>query len=395
DESANYETRASAYLEALHQLHDQFPEDDEATVFYALALIASPQANKDDYAYRKKAVSILAPVLARRPDHPGVAHYWIHACDNPEMAQEGLPAARRYAQIAPASAHAVHMPSHIFARLGLWQDDVQSNLASKAIAEQQNAQPDRLHAMQFLEYAYLQLGERDQAKAVETEALATKKQDFGKDREGFYFYVQVSLPALYVMETKAWKDAYSLTIPEGAGPDYQAKVCWARAIAASRLHDAVGAGEAVKKYDSALEAVRKSSYAYVAEQMTTDRDEAHAWLDFAQGKTAEATQLLESVADKQDETGKREVEIPAREMLADMLLELNRPQDALRQYALSLKVDPNRFNSLSGAAHAAELAHEPEAARSYYQQLLAGREDGPGSQNAELVGARAYLNRSR
>ena len=395
DHKATYETRTEAYSRALEHLCEQFPNDDEAKVFYALSLLASPDANKNNLAYRKKAVSLLKEVFSRRPDHPGVAHYLIHACDNPAMAKQALPAAKSYAQIAPASAHAVHMPSHIFARLGLWQDDVRSNLASKAIAEQQHAAADRLHAMDFLEYACLQLGDLDRAKAIETEALSVKKQDFSKDMQDYFFYVQVHFPSLNLLETKNWNAAYSLTVPADYAPDFQAGIYWAKAIAAAHLHDIGATKDAVNNYDLALDAVRKTSYAYVAEQMTSSRDEAHAFLAFVQGNVEEATRLLSSVADKQDREGKGEVEIPAREMLADMLLALNHPEDALAQYELSLKADPNRFNSLCGAAHAAELAHEPEKAEAYYEDLLAGRENGPSSHHPELVHARAYLQKGR
>ncbi len=388
DPKATYETRTAAYSQSLDHLRQQFPDDDEAAVFYALSLLASPQADKDDFAYRKRAVSVLNAVFVRRPDHPGVAHYLIHACDNPEMAREALPAAKRYARIAPASAHALHMPAHIFARLGDWQDDIQSNLASVAAAEQQHATADRLHAMDFLEYAYLQLGDIDRAKAVESGALRVKQLDFSKDMQDYYFYVKVNFPSLLMLETKAWKDIYQLTLPPAAAPDFQAGIDWAKAIAAGHLRDRAAAEQAVHNYDSALEAVRKSTYAYVADQMTTSRDEAHAWMAFTQGNTTESTRLLSSVAEKQDRTGKGEVEIPAREMLADMLLELNRPADALAQYETSLKTDPNRFNSLCGAAHAAELAQQPEKARAYYQALLSGRE---GIRHPELARAGAYL----
>ncbi|MGH9618691.1 MAG: tetratricopeptide repeat protein [Bryobacteraceae bacterium] len=393
DPKATYDTRTAAYSQTLRRLHEHFPNDDVATDFYALSLLASPEADKNDFAYRKKAVSILEGVFSRRPNDPGAAHYLIHACDNPEMAKQGLPAARRYAQIAPASPHALHMPSHIFARLGMWQEDIHSNLASKKAAEQQHDQADRLHAMDFLEYAYLQLGEWAQAKSVEEEAIKVRKQDFSNKRmQPYFFYVQVHFPSLYGLETKDWKKAYALSVPENAGPDFQAVIYWARVIAATHLHELKAAREAVHEYDLALAAVRKTSYAYVADEMAPQRDEAHAWLAFAEGKSTEATSLLRSVADKQDQTGKGEVEIPARGMLADMLLQLDRPGDALKQYALSLKTDPNRLNSLYGAARAAELAQEPAQAKKYYKELLAGREQGLLSRNPELVHARAYLS---
>lgn len=388
DPKATFENRRAAYSQALQKLHEHFPEDDEAAVFYALSLMTSPDANANDFALRKRAVAILNGVFSRRPDHPGAAHYIIHACDNPAMAREGLPAARRYAQIAPASAHALHMPSHIFARLGLWNDDIQSNLASKAAAEQQHGTADRLHAMDFLEYAYLQLGRREQAKAIEEEALQTPQQDYSKDMAFFYWYVQVHFPVLYMVETKSWKDVERLSVPNEP-PEYQAVVYWGKAVAAGHLRDVAAAQTAVQQYDAAREAVRKTDYAYVADQMANSSDEVHAWLAFAERDVDEAAKLMTHVADQQDKVGKGEVEIPAREMLADILLESNRPQDAFAQYASSLKTDPNRFNSLYGAARAAELGNQIEIARNYYHDLLQGREQE--TNDPELAHAKAYL----
>ncbi len=388
DAKTTFEARWEAYSRAMQQLYRQFPNDDEAAIFYALSLVASPHSNDSDFAIRKRAVGILNSVLKRQPDHPGVAHYLIHACDNPEMAKEGLAAARRYAQIAPASAHALHMPSHIFARLGMWQDDIQSNLASKAAAEKQASTHDRAHAMDFLQYAYLQTGQAGRAKVIEEEALRISKQDFSKGMEDYFYYVQVHFPALFNLETQDWKTAEALTPVLNMAPDFQAVTLWANAVAAGHLHDVTAAQSAVNKYDQALEAVKSSSYAYVANGMSNSRDEVHAWLQFAEGKDAEAVNLLRETAERQDKAGKGEVEVPAREMLADMLFELHRPAEALAQYERSLNTDPNRFNALAGAARAAEAAQRGEVARTYYQRLL---ENCPTGDRSELQAARTYL----
>ena len=376
DAKESFESRSAAYIEALDHLHQQFPNDHEAAIFYALSLLGSPHASDNDFADRKKAVGILNAVLKDEPDHPGVAHYLIHACDNPEMAREGLPAARRYAQIAPGSAHALHMPSHIFARLGLWQDDIASNLESMAAAAKQRSTHDRVHAMDFLEYAYLQTGQSAKAKVIGEEAMAIPKEEYAENFVDYFFRTQVHFPALLALETRAWREAENLQPPLNAAPAFQAITYWAQAVAAGHLRDVAVARTAVEKYDAALDAVKKSSYAYVADEMATTRDEAHAWLAFTQGNGPEGTRLLGKVADEQDKTGKGEVELPAREMLADMLLELRRPADALAEYERSLKTDPNRFNALDGAARAAEAAGKPESAQLYYQQLLANCPDG-------------------
>jgi len=368
-----YDARAQAYSQALGQLHKQFPRDDEAAAFYALSLIASPHSSDNNFASHRQAVAILNGIFARHPNHPGAAHYLIHACDNPQMAAEGLAAARRYAEIAPASAHAIHMPSHIFARLGLWHDDVQSNIASKRTAEQQHETAARLHAMGFLQYAYLQLGDFTKAKAVETEAVNVPQSDYMAGMRASFYYTQAHFPGLYLLETKAWKDAQSLPLAPQAPPDLAAQVFWTRAVAAGHLRDASSAKEAVHNYDLSLEAVRKTSYAYVADEMKADTHEAHAWLAYAEGNLRGAKEILEVTADEQDRTGKRDVDLPAREMLADMLLDSNQPADALTEYTRSLKANPNRLHGLCGAVRAAGMAHQPDTARMYRNMVAKGR----------------------
>ena len=355
DPAVRYETRRAAYSEAMKRVHERFPQDDEASLFYALSLLSSPDAGKNDFAITRQAVVIIQDVFARQPNHPGAAHYLIHACDNPVMAAQALAAAQRYAQIAPASPHAVHMPSHIFARLGMWDEDIRSNLASVKIAKEQKSFPDMLHAMNFLEYAYLQQGKLEEAKQIETQALKIPKGQLS-DMEGMFNYVRVRFPALYLLETHDWKAAQAMPVPEDAEADFQAVVYWTRAVASGHLRDAQAAQAAVAGYDAKLDEVRKSSYAYVADSMTRERDEAHAWLAFAQGQTEKAVELLSAVADKQDREGKGEVELPAREMLADVFLAANRPADALVQYGRCLRTDPNRLNSMQGAELAAQKA---------------------------------------
>jgi tetratricopeptide (TPR) repeat protein len=357
DPRVAYEVRRSAYSDAMKRVHERWPKDDEVSLFYALSLLSSPDAKKNDFAIARQAVTIIQDVFARQPDHPGAAHYLIHACDNPAMAGQALVAAKRYAQIAPASPHAVHMPSHIFARLGMWDDDIQSNLASVKIAEEQKSFPDMLHAMNFLEYAYLQKGEFNKAKETETQALGVPKRQLG-DMPGMFNRVRVGFPSLYLVETQDWKAAQSMPVPEDAEADFQAVVYWTRAVASGHLRDVESAGAAVASYDAKLGEVRKSSYAYVADSMLGERDEAHAWLAFAQGQTETAVKLLSALANKQDREGKGEVEIPAREMLADILLAADRPAEALAQYKLCLRTDPNRRNSTLGEKRAEGLVHD-------------------------------------
>ena len=385
--------RAEAYSQAMSKLHADNPSDEEATVFYALSLLASRRDDDTSLTNQKKAVGLLNGVLAVDPNHPGVAHYLIHACDNPSMAQEGLAAARRYAKLAPSSPHAVHMPSHIFARLGLWQEDIESNTAAVAVSQSGVwGTETRLHPMDFLEYAYLQTGQDDKARAIEAEALSVKQQGFSRNLESYYFYTQAHFPALLALETKDWKAAESLTPPANAEPSSQAISFWAQAVGAGHAGDVAAAKTAVANLDAAMEEAHKKHPERSAPPLDPRKNEAHAWLAFAEKKNDDAFALLKAVIDLQDRVGKGEVELPAREMYADMLLQLNRPQEALEQYQLSLKSDPNRFNGLYGAAKAAELAHENQLATTYYKQLIENCNEGGASDRTELVQAKKFIS---
>ncbi|HLJ28935.1 MAG TPA: hypothetical protein VKY85_19650 [Candidatus Angelobacter sp.] len=390
-----HEQRATAYAAAMKRVYENNPKDHEAAVFYALSLLAS-STDKSGLENARKAISILNTLFETQPDHPGVAHYLIHACDNPQFAQEGLAAARRYAGIAPTSPHAVHMPSHIFARLGLWQDDIQSNLAAIEAARKQSpnfhhAMHHRMHSMDFLEYAYLQIGDDTKAKAMVDELATIKEDDVEPEFRTYFADRLTGFPARYALETRQWKDALALQFPSGIGATSKAFTYWAQAIAAGHLHDAAATRKAVDQFDAMIEATKKSDKPYLADGMTTDRDEAHAWLAFTEGKNDKALELLRSVAQKQDAHGKGETELPAREMLADMLMEMGRPQEALAEYEKSLHTDPNRFNGLYGAAHAAELLHEPQKAASYYAQLLKNCDNGMHSERPELARAKEQM----
>ncbi len=390
----DFEKRTTAYSHAMAKLYASYPHDHEAATFYALSLLGSEPDNDTSFANRKKAISILNTLFQEDPNDPGVAHYLIHACDNPQFAQEGLAAARRYAQIAPASPHALHMPSHIFARLGLWQEDITSNLASIAATQHNETgmhmgAENQVHAMDFLEYAYLQIGADAKARAVVEQLATIRPEDVDSSLKGYLDRMRAHFPAMYALETKDWKEAVALQPPEAA-PYNQAITYWAQAVGAGHLHEAAAARHAVDQYNAMIEATRKSDKPFAADGMSTDRDEATAWLAFAEGRNEEAIGMLKSVADKQDAIGKGEVELPAREMLADMLLQLNRPEEALVQYEKSMKVDPNRFNALAGAAQAAMLAHETDKAASYYATLLKNCA-GANSDRPELVRAKALV----
>lgn len=386
------EDRATAYSQAMGKLQAAYPTDEEATVFYALSLLASEPSTDTSLSYAREAAAILERVFAEDPDHPGAAHYLIHACDHPRMADRALPAAKRYAMIAPYSPHALHMPSHIFARLGLWQEDIASNLASVAAAEREHSGTEaRLHAMDFLEYAYLQTGQDEKAREIEKKAVATPDRGFSHGMEPYYFYVPAHFPALLALETRNWKAAELLQPTANAEPRFKAMTYWAQAIGAAHLGDIGAARVAVKNLDEALAISKKLHPDVPIAPVDTNKDEAEAWLAFAQKDNARAFKLLQSMIQFQDDVGKGEVELPAREMYADMLLELNRPAEALEQYRLSLKSDPNRFNGLYGAARSAQLAAKPEIAKSYYEQLLRNCNGVNGSDRPELLEARRFV----
>jgi len=368
-------------------------EDEEAAVLYALSLLASSDENDTSLSNARAAVEILSKLFDRQPDHPGIAHYIIHSCDNPEMASLALAAARKYAAIAPASAHAVHMPSHIFARLGLWQDDIQSNLQAIEIADRQAAMHvhtlhHRVHSMDFLAYAYLQIG--DDAKALEQVDTLAKLHVIGGDEDFLQDYLQTrqsTLPVVYALERRQWSEALNLKATADAAPYAQAPLYWGRAVAAGHLRDAAAAQDALKHYDQLVEATRQGQKAYVAEGMKRPRQEAAAWAEFAAGREADALRLLTEVAREQDKLGKAETDLPAREMLADMLLEAGKTPEALEQYEVSLKTDPNRFNGLAGAAAAARKLEQKDKAAGYYTQLLENCR-GSHSQRPELQQAK-------
>jgi len=384
--------RVAAYAKAMEKLPQRYPNDLEAAVWYALALLAADYDDPEQPS-RKKAIELLTRLFEQAPDHPGIAHYLIHACDEPQFAAQGLAAAREYAGIAASSPHAVHMPSHIFARLGLWQDDIKSNLAAIEVA---NIQADhmevshhKLHAMDFLEYAYLQIGEDAKARAIVDEVMYMPESE-GENVGEYYNYARVEFPALLILETHQWKQALALEAPRRIEPWNRAIAYWAKAVAAGHLHDAASARAALSQHNAMIQQARRSKTPYEADNMETDDNEAASWLAFAQGKNDRALKLLRAVADDQDETGKGEVELPAREMLADMLMELNRPEEALVEYEKSLKIDPNRFNGLLGAARAAQLAHQSEKAAAFYARLL---ENCAGATSDRVAQVRANSSR--
>jgi tetratricopeptide (TPR) repeat protein len=397
-EKKDYLKQAAAYSDAMGKLYAQYPTDMEAGAFYALSLLAADPPTDTTHAAPKKAVAVLTPLFEKDPNHPGLAHYIIHSCDSPELAPLGLDAARRYADIASSSAHAVHMPSHIFARLGYWQEDIQANLKSVALTQQSHdmyMSGHELHAMHFLLYAYLQTGQDEAAKnilAQEKKVLAAAPADGDDTGMLEYFgFAAAHFPAIYNLEMRHWSDAAALEPAANATPDLQMITYWARTIGSARMGDLETTRRNVQKFNDAEDATRKSKNAYTLEGPQIAHGEVDAWLAFAEKRNDDAVRLMRQVADTQDKVGKREVDIPAREMLADMLLELNQPESALAEYEKSMKIDPNRFNGLAGAARAAEMAHQSAKATTYYGQLLKNCDEGKHSERPELQSAKMEL----
>jgi tetratricopeptide (TPR) repeat protein len=395
-EKLDHAARATAYSHAMKKVYETYPDDHEAAVFYALSLLASEPHHDETFANRKEAAAILEKLFATEPDHPGVAHYLIHSYDKPQLAQLGIPAARRYAQVAPAAPHALHMPSHIFARVGLWQDDVNSNLASiaatrKTAAMHMGGEGHQFHAMDYLVYAYLQSGREADAQKVIDEIKTMPKM---QSMYGMEFDPQTNalsaFPALYDLELRHWSDAAALVPVPGATDGDLSITYWARAISAARKGDLTQAHKDLAEIENVRQKVLAKKNTEFAEAVMQDYQEAESWILHAEGQDDKAVALLRPLADKNDKLGDEPGWIPAREMLAELLLEAKRPQQALAEYQTDLKLNPNRFNGLYGAARAAEQAGKQNDANEYYALLLKTCEGG-SSTRPELSHAKELL----
>jgi tetratricopeptide (TPR) repeat protein len=357
-EQRTHAARAQAYQEAMRGVQERNPKDEEASVFYSLALIATGSPEDKTYENFKKAAAILEPIFAAHPIHPGAAHYLIHAYDRPELAAHGVAAARTYSKIAPELPHALHMPSHIFTRLGMWEDSIASNLAAAAAARKHGDSGEEFHALDYLVYAYLQLGRNDEAKKFRDSlpvAQSVPSTSLFKIN-----YARAAIRARCALEQKNWTEAESLTPDPGVQPQVAAISQWAAALGA--VHNGhLDAGrqhaEAVRRLSSEL---TEKGDAYWAEQVAIQGEEAGAWIAFAEHRTRDAYRMLRLAADHEDATEKHPVTPgavrPARELLGDLLMELHEPKEALEAYQKALAVAPGRRNSMKGAEEAAKLA---------------------------------------
>lgn len=390
-----YQKRVTAYSKAMEKVYVKYPDDHEAAAFYALSLLAAEPDHDKTNADRKKAAAVLEKLFTEEPNHPGVAHYLIHTYDKPEMAQLGLPAARKYAQLAPAAPHALHMPAHIFARLGLWQDDINSNVRSieatqKEAAEHMGGEGHQFHAMDFLVYAYLQTGHEQDAQKIidEVRAMPPMHDMYGMGFDPRMFALS-AFPASYELELHHWTGAAQLTPVSGAGDSNLSITYTARAIGAARSGNSEQASKEVAQLESIQKKMQaggkkdRGEYDSVSDELIV----ARAWLAQAEGHKDEAVRLMRTVADKEEGEAESSQGIPAHEMLGDMLLESKHPEAALVEYEATLKTNPGRFDALYGAAQAAELAGKHDQANDYFAKLVKNCE-GATSERAELKHAR-------
>jgi tetratricopeptide (TPR) repeat protein len=352
-----YRTRALNYERAMSNLASANGKDVEAQVFYALALLANACPADKTHAKQKQAADLLEPLDRAYPQHPGVPHYLIHACDNAELAPKGLAAAKAYSQIAPSAPHALHMPSHIFTRLGLWEDSIASNLAAREAAQQQGDLGEELHAMDYLVYAYLQSGrDKDAAQAIQQLKNMPKlnADDFK------IAYASTAMPVRYAVERGQWADAADIVPPAGAPPHVVAIAVWARGLGLARSGRAAEARTEIDRLRQIEEALQTSGNDYWATQVRILAREVMAWSAQADRKPDEAAALMRASADEEDAIEKLPVTpgpiVPAREQLGYLLLEQNHPDLALKEFETALADAPGRHGALQGAAQAAELS---------------------------------------
>jgi tetratricopeptide (TPR) repeat protein len=392
-ETVDHRTRLLAYAKAMEQLAQRYPGDDEAQIHYALALNTSASPADKSYASQLKGAALLEPIAERQPQHPGVSHYLIHLYDYPPIAEKGLNAARRYAKIAPAAAHAQHMPSHIFTRVGYWAESIASNAEAARVAKDAGDLADQLHAMDYQVYAYLQLGQDAKAKALIDEMAAvtglTETYMPGP-------YAMAISPARFVVERGDWKAAAALQVRSSPLPQVQAISYTARALGAARSGNPEAARADIAKLAEFRDKLRDAKDAYWSEQVDIQRQVATAWALYAEGKQDDALAAISAAADAEDKTEKHPVTPgvpkPARELYGSMLLERGMAKDALAAFEATLKKEPNRLGAYVGAAMAAEKSGDLIKAREYYGKVVAIAENADKART-EVADAQAFLQK--
>lgn len=400
-ESTPQQARLIAYRDAMGDVAEKYPEDHEAQIFYALALAVAADPGDKTYADRLKAGAILENLFEEEPMHPGLAHYLIHAYDVPALAGRARVAAQRYAEIAPDAPHALHMPSHTFTRLGYWQESIESNVAAAASARRQGQTAEELHASDYETYAYLQTGQ-DEAAARIVAALPEMASRFdpkalliGAGPPAAGYFALAAIPARYALERHDWRQAERLALAETPFSYTDAMTWFARGMGAARLRHAAAANQAATALRRIQERLSKAGERYWAQQVEIQAAAVSAWSALAAGENEKALREMRSAADLEDRTDKSAVTpgplAPARELLGEMLLQMNEPTEALAQFQATLQKEPRRFRSLYGAAHAAKLSGGRETSQKYFRELLSvcRNSDKPG--RTEVKEAREAL----
>jgi hypothetical protein len=387
-------TRQVAYERAMGELTARQPADTEARIFYAIALTGSALPTDKTYANQLKAGSILEPLFAAQPNHPGLAHYIIHTYDAPPLASRAAAAAERYSMIAPSAEHALHMPSHTFTRVGMWNESVDANLRSIEVAMRNGSIGEALHASDYATYAYLQMVRDSAANAVLVglPALAARfdvRAVTGAAPGAAGVFALAAIPARFALERHAWAEAAALNPKASDFPWTEAITHFARALGASHVGDIAKARASIDSLSSIQQRLAAKGEAYWAEQVAIQRISAQAWLDLAENREDQALVHMREAAQREDATEKSAVTpgplAPARELLGDMLMQLKEPNAALAEYRATLTKEPNRFRSLYGAMRAASVAGDRAAEAQYAAQLktLCVNADSPG--RAELA----------
>jgi tetratricopeptide (TPR) repeat protein len=385
-----HHVRSLAFEKAMENLHAKYPDDKEAATFYALALNGSADPSDKTFTKQRKAGEILTSLYPGEPDHPGIIHYIIHSYDYPELANQALFAARKYASVAPSSAHAQHMPSHIFTRLGLWDEDIQSNLASvesaKCYAESSGIKghwDEEMHGLDYLVYSYLQKGDNENAKKQIDYLLSIEEVSPVNFKVA---YAYAAIPARYALENKMWKEAAALqpialkNLSWNKFPWQSANIHFAKLLGFVHTGDIGSAKAELKNLSAMHDTLANQNDAYRARLVEVQVKAGEAWIKYKEGNNKEAIRLATAAAELEESTQKHPVTpgevIPARELLGDLLLDMNKPEDALANYIIDLKYHPNRFNGVYGAAVAAKRSGNTSMMKSFYKQLVDITEKG-------------------
>ena len=406
-EAIDHKTRIAKFEGAMENIYNAYPDDNEASIFYALALNSAADIADKTYKNRKKAGKILEELFIDQPNHPGIAHYIIHSYDYPELAEMALSSARRYASIAPASAHAQHMPSHIFTRLGLWEESIQSNLnatsSAQCYAEQVEMDgnwDEEIHGTDYLVYAYLQTGKTDDAKNL-LDYLRSINKIYPNGVKGAY--PTAAIPARFYLETRQWNKAAILEMnsndfPADKFPWSNGIIHFTRVLGAVHSGDLLNAKIDLEKLNNCHQNLLSKNDTYMANQVNIMVNAANAWIHFYENKKEDAIALMTESANLESKTEKQSLTpgevLPAQELLGDLLLKLGKHSEALEAYELNLKIRPNRFNGLYGAAVAAKQSGNKEKAKDYFNQLIELAKDS-NSNRLELLEAKAFIEKNQ